>query len=111
MPTAQDFAEFSAAYARLSPHPEQFQDFLEALGAVDARFDGWSDEQLAAISYPVLILQGDTDFTLVEHAGFMHDHIPGSALAVLPATTHLPVTRRDTILLPILLEFLDVHGL
>ena len=35
--------------------------------------------------------------------------IPGSALAVLPATTHMQVTRRDTILLPILEQFFAAH--
>lgn len=32
----------------------------------------------------------------------MLDRIPGSALALLPDTTHMQVTRRDTILVPIL---------
>ena len=111
MPTAQDFADFSAAYQRLSPHPERFQEFLNYLGTIDQDFQGWTDEQLAGISSPVLIVQGDQDFTTVEHAGFMLDRIPGSTLAVLPATTHMQVTRRDTILLPILEQFFSTHGL
>jgi len=111
MPTAQDFAEFSAAYQRLSPHPEKFDEFLTYLGGMDAHFAGWDDAQLSGINSPVLIVQGDTDFTTLEHAAFMHDRIPGSALAVLPNTTHLQVTRRDTILLPILQQFFDDHTL
>jgi len=111
MPTAQDFADFSAAYRRLSPHPEKFEEFLATLGAMDQDFQGWTDEQLAGITCPVLIVQGDHDFTLVAHGAFMLDRIPGSALAVLPDTTHMQVTRRDTILLPILERFLDKHGL
>ena len=111
MPTAQDFADFSAAYERLSPHPERFQEFLSYLGTMDQDFQGWTDEQLAGIGCPVLIVQGDQDFTTVEHGGFMLEKIPGSALAVLPATTHMQVTRRDTILLPILQQFFETHGL
>jgi pimeloyl-ACP methyl ester carboxylesterase len=57
----------------------------------------------------VLIVQGDTDFTTVEHAGVMLAKIPGSALAVLPATPHMQVTRRATILLPILDQFFAAH--
>ena len=109
MPTAQDFADFKAAYERLSPHPEQFDAFLMTLSGMDTDFAGWTDEQLAAISCPVLIVQGDTDFTLVAHAGVMLAKIPGSALAVVPATTHMQVTRRDTILLPILEQFFAAH--
>ena len=109
MPTAQDFADFKEAYQRLSPHPEQFDTFLMSLSAMDSDFAGWTDEQLAAISCPVLIVQGDTDFTLIAHAGVMLAKIPGSALAVIPATTHMQVTRRDTILLPILERFFAAH--
>ena len=109
MPTAQDFADFKAAYERLSPHPEQFDAFLMSLSGMDQDFAGWTDEQLAAITCPVLIVQGDTDFTLVSHAAVMLEKIPGSALAVLPATTHMQVTRRDTILLPILAQFFADH--
>ena len=43
------------------------------------------------------------------HAGVMLAKIPGSALAVVPATTHMQVTRRDTILLPILEQFFAAH--
>jgi pimeloyl-ACP methyl ester carboxylesterase len=109
MPTAQDFAEFKDAYERLSPHPEQFDTFLMTLSGMDSDFAGWTDEQLAGISCPVLIVQGDTDFTLVSHAAVMLEKIPGSALAVLPATRHMQVTRRDTILLPILEQFFADH--
>jgi len=109
MPTAQDFADFKEAYERLSPHPEQFDAFLMTLSGMDSDFAGWTDEQLAAISCPVLIVQGDTDFTLIAHAGVMLAKIPGSALAVVPATTHMQVTRRDTILLPILEQFFAAH--
>ena len=110
MPTAQDFADFSEAYRRLSPHPEKFEEFLATLGAMDADVDGWTDEQLAGISCPVLIVQGDQDFTTVEHAAFMLDLIAGSTLAVLPGTTHMQVTRRDTVLLPILAQFFAAHA-
>ncbi|HEU4329695.1 MAG TPA: alpha/beta hydrolase [Lapillicoccus sp.] len=109
MPTAQDFADFKAAYERLSPHPDQFDEFLMTLGSMDQDFEGWTDEQLAGITCPVLIVQGDTDFTLIAHAGVMLAKIPGSALAVIPATTHMQVTRRDTILLPILERFFADH--
>ena len=107
MPTAQDFADFSAAYARLSPHPEHFNDFLASLSASNADTEGWSDELLASISAPVLLVIGDRDFTTVEHGALMQQLIPGSQLAVLPDTTHMQVTRRHDLLLPMLSRFLD----
>ena len=50
---------------------------------------------------------GDRDFTTVEHGAVMLELIPGSQLAVLPGTTHMEVTRRSDLLLPMLAAFLD----
>jgi pimeloyl-ACP methyl ester carboxylesterase len=107
MPTPQDFAEFAEAYRRLSPHPDHFEEFLGRLSASNADLQGWSDEQLAGIKAPVLLVIGDRDFTTVEHAALMLRLIPGSQLAVLPGTTHMQVTRRADLLLPMLERFLD----
>lgn len=107
MPTQQDFMEFRSEYLRLSPHPEHFDDFLASLSASNADLQGWSDEQLAGITAPVLLMQGDRDFTTNEHAALMQRLIPGSQLGILPNTTHMQVTRRADLLLPILDEFLD----
>jgi pimeloyl-ACP methyl ester carboxylesterase len=107
MPTQQDFAEFKAAYEQLSPHPEHFDEFLGRLSASNADLQGWSDEQLAGITAPTLLVIGDRDFTTVEHGALMLQLIPGSQLAVLPDTTHMQVTRRADLLLPMLARFLD----
>jgi pimeloyl-ACP methyl ester carboxylesterase len=107
MPTQQDFQEFSEAYQRLSPHPEHFQDFLAMLSQTNADLQGWSDGQLAGVTAPTLIVMGDHDFFTIEHAALMQHLIPGSQLAVFPGTTHMQVTRRADLLLPILARFLD----
>jgi pimeloyl-ACP methyl ester carboxylesterase len=106
MPTQQDFADFSEAYRRLSPHPEHFDEFLAKLSSSNADLQGWSDEQLGGITAPTLIMLGDHDFVTVEHAAVMQQLIPGSQLAVLPGTTHMQITRRADVLLPILRRFL-----
>jgi pimeloyl-ACP methyl ester carboxylesterase len=107
LPTPQDFADFSEAYRRLSPHPDRFEEFLGRLSASNADLQGWSDEQLAGITAPILLVIGDRDFTTVEHAALMLELIPGAQLAVLPGTTHMQVTRRPDLLLPMLGTFLD----
>jgi pimeloyl-ACP methyl ester carboxylesterase len=106
MPTQQDFLDFQQAYQRLSPHPDHFNDFLAMLSRSMADTLGWSDEQLATITAPTLLVLGDRDFTTVEHGALMLQLIPGSQLAVLPDTTHMQVTRRADLLLPILARFL-----
>jgi pimeloyl-ACP methyl ester carboxylesterase len=107
LPTQQDFADFREAYLRLSPHPEHFDEFLATLSRSNADLQGWSDEQLAGITAPVLLVLGDHDFTTVEHGALMLRLIPGSQLAVLPGTNHMQVTRRADLLLPMLAGFLD----
>jgi pimeloyl-ACP methyl ester carboxylesterase len=107
MPTRQDFLDLQEAYRRLSPHPDHFDDFLATLSRSDADTRGWPDEQLATITAPALLVLGDRDFTTVEHGALMQQLIPGSQLAVLPGTTHMQVTRRADLLLPVLARFLD----
>lgn len=106
LPTQQDFAEFTAEYKRLSPHPDHFDEFLARLSASNSDLQGWSDEELARVTAPVLLVIGDRDFTTVEHAALMLRLIPGAQLAVLPGTTHMQVTRRADVLLPVLGAFL-----
>jgi pimeloyl-ACP methyl ester carboxylesterase len=107
MPTQQDFLDMRESYRRLSPHPDHFDEFLATLSQSNADLQGWSDEQLASISVPTLLVLGDRDFTTVEHGAVMLKLIPGSQLAVLPDTTHMQVTRRADVLLPMLARFLD----
>jgi pimeloyl-ACP methyl ester carboxylesterase len=106
MPTAQDFADMTEAYKRLSPHPEHFDDFLAMLSGIASTLEGWSDEQLGGITTPTLLMIGDHDFTTVEHGALMLALIPGSQLAVLPGTTHMEITRRADLVLPMLAAFL-----
>ena len=107
MPTAQDFADMTDAYKRLSPHPEHFDDFMATLSGAASQLEGWSDEQLAAVAAPTLLMIGDNDFTTVEHAALMLRLIPGAQLAVLPGTTHMSITRRADLVDPMLAAFLD----
>ena len=106
MPTARDFADMRDAYTKLSPHPERFDAFIAATGRANLAMAGWSDEQLAGITAPTLLIIGDHDFITVEHAALMKELIPGAHLAVLPNTTHIDATRRPELLVPIVSEFL-----
>lgn len=107
MPTQDDFLAMQEAYARLSPHPEHFDEWLAAMSASAADLQGWSDEQLAGITAPALLVIGDRDFVTVEHAAVMLALIPGAQLAVLPDTTHMRASTREDLLIPMLAAFLD----
>lgn len=105
MPTQENFAAFTEAYQRLSPHPERFNEFLATLSASNADLAGWTDEQLAGITAPVLIVLGDHDFMTVEHGALMLDLVRNSQLAILPGTTHMLATERVDLLVPMLTAF------
>ena len=60
LPTQQDLLDFQLAYQRLSPHPDQFDDFLAILSQSTADTRGWPDEQLAAITAPTLLYSATT---------------------------------------------------
>jgi pimeloyl-ACP methyl ester carboxylesterase len=106
MPTAQDFADMRDAYTKLSPHPDRFDAFIATMSSSNADLQGWSDEQLAGITAPTLLITGDHDFVTIEHAALMKRLIPGAHLAVLPNTTHMSAPRRPELLVPMLAEFL-----
>src|SRR5918994_1217775 len=107
MPTEQDFADMAAAYAEVAPYPERFDDLPARSMTSLNGWEGWTDEQLAGITAPTLVIVGDHDFTTSAHAALMQELIPGSQLAILPGTTHMQAPRRADLLLPMLAAFLD----
>jgi hypothetical protein len=54
------------------------------MSASDADTRGWSDEQLAMITSPVLLVLGDRDFTTVEHGALMQRLIPARSWPCFP---------------------------
>jgi pimeloyl-ACP methyl ester carboxylesterase len=107
MPTEQDFAAMREAYERVAPDPAHFTDFAEKVSTAVGTFTGWSADELGSIKTPTLIMVGDNDFVRVEHAAEMRDLIPDSRLAVLPDTTHIQLTQRAELVVPIVERFLD----
>jgi pimeloyl-ACP methyl ester carboxylesterase len=106
LPGQADFQEMADAYAAVAPHPEHFQDFLAKVTAAAHAPLPWTAHDLRGLDAPTLLVIGDTDFVRVEHAAEMQELIPGAQLAVLPATTHVDLMRRTSLLLPLLTEFL-----
>jgi pimeloyl-ACP methyl ester carboxylesterase len=106
MPTEADFRSMHDEYVRVAPDPDHFEEFAARLSAMVGSFEGWPDDELRALPVPTLVIVGDNDFVLVEHAAEMVSLIPDAQLAVLPGTTHMGLTRRADLLLPILEGFL-----
>ncbi|SEE89546.1 Pimeloyl-ACP methyl ester carboxylesterase [Jiangella alba] len=105
MPTEEESAAMVGAYEEAAPSTE---DFFRSVGQVQPAvhdFEGWTDDELARLTMPVLIIVGDTDFVRLEHAVEMKQLVPDAQLAILPGTTHMRVIRPDLVL-PMVTAFL-----
>jgi pimeloyl-ACP methyl ester carboxylesterase len=102
MPTADHMAAMQGAYARLSPTPDNFGEFITKMTATARALAGWTDEELAGITAPTTLVFGDHDFYTEDHPGKAQQLIPGAHLAVFPNTTHMQVTGRTALLSAIL---------
>jgi len=101
IPTEEDFARMQAAFADNPDGPDQFRRTFGQLQSFMVSGWGWSDEDLASIKAPTLIVLGDTDFMSVDHVARMAGLV-GAQLAVLPDTTHLSIMRRADWLAPLI---------
>lgn len=122
----EDFARTSLPdeYRAISPRPEAWPTVIaKTRDMVTSNYD-WADE-VAALKAPVLLVVGDGDGVHLEHVveffgllgggkgdGDMRGPLP-SALAVLPATTHVGwappyhgIMNRTQLIVPIITEFL-----
>jgi pimeloyl-ACP methyl ester carboxylesterase len=105
-------------YRAKSPHPDRLQDLLDKLGTFDQGFTGWSDADISGIAAPTLITVGDCDAVYLNHmvrflqlrGGDINGDfagVPSSQLAVFPGTTHFFGLARTSLVLDVVLTFLD----
>jgi pimeloyl-ACP methyl ester carboxylesterase len=112
-------------YRKVSPRPDAWPAVVAKMRELVTSDYDWADD-VARLKMPVLLAVGDGDGICLEHAveffgllgggkgdGDMQG-LPASALAVLPATTHVGwappfhgIMTRTQLLVPILTEFLD----
>ena len=84
-------------YAQLSPTPDQFDEFSEAVGLMQRTQPNYSAQDLARISVPVAIVQSEHDeFIKREHAEYLARSIPKAEFISLPGVSHFaPLQRPD----------------
>jgi pimeloyl-ACP methyl ester carboxylesterase len=86
--------ELQDAYLSTAPNPEELPVFFRKSVERMRGFEGWTDEQIRSINAPALIVLGDRDIVLVEHAARMQRLLPDAQLAVLPGADHMTVVAR-----------------
>jgi pimeloyl-ACP methyl ester carboxylesterase len=105
MPTPTDFQAMRDAYDAVAPEPAHFEKFAARTSAMVHEFPGWRDE-LRSLQAPTLLVFGDRDFSPLPDVVELFELLPNAQLAVLPATTHMGVTRRPGELLALITPFL-----
>ena len=94
-------------YQRLSPAPEKFGAFSEAVGLMQRTQPNYSAEDLAQIRVPVAIVQSENDeFIKREHAEYLAENIPDAEFIFLPGVSHFAPLQRPQQFNAALLEFL-----
>lgn len=92
-------------YKKVAPDPSYWPKLFEKLGNV--QWKGFSNEELASIEAPILIVLGDHDFVRLEHAVETLTLIPNAELAVIPSASHFVLFSEPERVIPIVKHFLE----
>lgn len=117
-PRETEGSAWHLGYLKVAPDPAAWPQLVAKLTDLDRGFTGWPPDDLRKIAAPALIINGDADIVMPEHAaqmirllggGFAGDlaGLPASRLAILPGTSHVGLLDRIDWLRSMILEFLD----
>ena len=82
-------------YAQLSPTPENFDEFSEAVGLMQRTQPNYSADDLAQIRVPVTIVHSEHDeFIKREHAKYLAQSIPNAEFVYLAGVSHFAPLQR-----------------
>jgi pimeloyl-ACP methyl ester carboxylesterase len=102
---ARAFDFLRESYKSVAPDPDYWPRIWGKVASLEWR--GFSREELASITAPVLIILGDRDFVRVEHALETLKLIPNAELAVVPDSGHFALYSEQEKVMPIIQRFLD----
>jgi pimeloyl-ACP methyl ester carboxylesterase len=95
-------------YEQLSATPDQFDALSEAVGLMQQTQPNYTAQDLAKISVPVVVVQSEHDeFIKREHAEYLSQSIPNTALIELPGVSHFAPLQRPDLFNSAMLGFLE----
>jgi len=101
------FSRHTRDYAELSVTPDQFQNFVEAVGLMQRTQPNYSAQDLAGITVPVAIVQSEHDeFIKRDHAEYLAQNIPGAEFVFLEGVSHFAPLQRPAQFNAAMLSFL-----
>ena len=93
------------AYMKVAPHPENLESFFYECRNRMRDFKDVPDAEIQAITAPTLVLGSDRDVMLPEAAVELFRLLPDAELAILPGVSHMEITTKTDVLVPIIEEF------
>jgi pimeloyl-ACP methyl ester carboxylesterase len=107
VPENFNFPPIKDPYTRLAPDPSQWPVLVSKIVRMSADFEGFAAQDVRSIQAPTLIMLGDRDGVLPEHAVEMYRLIPGSQLAIFPNSDHFLLFTSPEKVLAVLTPFLS----
>jgi pimeloyl-ACP methyl ester carboxylesterase len=102
------FSRHAEDYRQLSATPEEFKHFVEDVSLMQRTQPNYSERDLARISVPVRIVQGERDeFIRREHVEYLARTISGASLIFLNGVSHFAPLQRPEQFNRTMLEFVD----
>jgi len=81
-------------YAKMSPTPDLFEDFVARISEMWATQPNWTDAQVAAITVPTTVVLGEHDEAITRaHTDKIAGLIAGSKLVILPEVSHFAMLQ------------------
>lgn len=107
-----------AEYKRMSPTPDKFPELFSKIKKFAMHAYDFGDDSLKATKAPMFFIFGDADGMRLDQIASMYrlkggevhgDMQPRSSsrLAVLPDTTHVTLMSRQSLVIPMIVDFLD----
>ena len=94
-------------YQRSSPTPEKWPELFAQEQTMAFSQPRWSLQQLATISVPVLLINGEHDLVLLPYATETRNAIPGAQLVIIPGGTHAVPLANPGAVNPVMMSFLS----
>ncbi|HEY6412398.1 MAG TPA: alpha/beta hydrolase [Edaphobacter sp.] len=102
------FSRHTKDYAQLSTTPDQFKTFVEAVSLMQRTQPNYSAHDLAEITVPVAIVQGEhEEFIKRDHAEHLARSIPNAKLIILDGVSHFAPLQRPKQFNAEMLAFID----
>lgn len=98
--------ELQDAYRKVAPHPENLRLFHDKAAKRMREFKDIPVDLLRAIYAPTLVVCGDRDVVLPEHAIELFRLLPHAQVVLLPNTDHGNIMRQPEVLVPLIERFL-----